>query len=107
MRVGDARKLLVGMVESGLGPFDLTFIDADKVSYPECLEWALRLSRPGSLILADNTIRGESVIDAEEESARATRQFNEALAKDPRLSTLILPLIRERVDGFAVARVLA
>ena len=106
VRVGDARELLAGMVESGAGPFDLTFIDADKVSYPEYLEWALRLSRPGSLILADNTIRGGSVIDTEDESARATREFNETLAKDPRLSAIILPLIRERVDGLAIGRVL-
>ncbi len=95
VRVGDARELLASMVESGTESFDLTFIDADKVSYPEYLEWALQLSRPGSLILADNTIRGGSVIDAEEESARATRKFNEALSRDPRLSALILPLIRE------------
>ncbi len=106
VRAGDARKLLADMVESGAGPFDLTFIDADKVSYPEYLEWALRLSRPGSLILADNTIRGGSVIQPDDESARATREFNEALAKDPRLSALILPLIREQVDGLAIARVI-
>lgn len=107
VRVGDARELLAGMVESGAAPFDLTFIDADKVSYPEYLEWALRLSRPGSLILADNTIRGGSVIDAEDESARATRKLNETLAKDPRLSAIILPLIREGIDGLAIARVRA
>ncbi len=106
VRVGDARELLADMAENGAGPFDLTFIDADKGSYPEYLEWALRLSRPGSLILADNTIRGGSVIYPEDESARATREFNEALAKNPRLSALILPLIRERVDGLAIARVL-
>lgn len=103
---GDARKLLAGMVGSGAGPFDLTFIDADKGSYPEYLEWALRLSRSGSLILADNTIRRGSVLDPEDESARTTRKFNEMLAKDPRLSVLILPLIRERIDGMAIARVL-
>jgi predicted O-methyltransferase YrrM len=107
VRVGDARELLAGMVESGAAPFDLTFIDADKVSYPEYLEWALQLSRPGSLILADNTIRGGSVIDAEHESARATRKLNETLAKDPRLSAIILPLIREGIDGLAIARVRA
>jgi predicted O-methyltransferase YrrM len=107
VRVGDARELLAGMVESGAAPFDLTFIDADKVSYPEYLEWALQLSRPGSLILADNTIRGGSVIDAEDESARATRKLNETLAKDPRLSAIILPLIREGIDGLAIARVRA
>ncbi len=106
VRVGDARKLLADMVEDGTGPFDLTFIDADKVSYPEYLEWALWLSRPGSLILADNVIRGGSVLDPEDESARAIRKFNESLARDPRLSALILPLIRERVDGLAIARVL-
>ena len=83
------------------------FVDADKGSYPEYLEWALRLSRPGSLILDDNAIRGGSVLDLEDESTRATRDFNEALAGDPRLSALVLPLIREWVDGLALARVLA
>ena len=107
VRVGDARELLADMVENAEGPFDLTFIDADKESYPEYLEWALRLSQPGSLILADNTIRGGSVINPKDDSARATREFNERLARAPRLSALILPLLRERVDGLAIARVLA
>jgi caffeoyl-CoA O-methyltransferase len=107
VRVGDARKLLVGMVEDGVGPFDLTFIDANKGSYPEYLEWAWQLSQPGSLVLADNTIRGGSVLDPGDESVRATREFNENLSRDPRLSAHILPLIREGVDGLAVARVLS
>lgn len=64
VRVGDAKALLAQMVEEGEGTFDLTFIDADKEGYPEYLEWALRLSRPGSLILADNAIRGGSVLDS-------------------------------------------
>ncbi len=106
VRVGDARELLAGLVESGAGPFDLVFIDADKEGYPEYLEWSLKLSRPGSLILADNAIRGGSVLDPQDESARATREFNEALARHPRLSALVLPLLRERVDGLAIARVL-
>jgi caffeoyl-CoA O-methyltransferase len=106
VRVGDARKLLANMVEDDEEPFDLVFIDADKESYPEYLEWALQLSRPGSLILGDNAIRGGSVLDAKDESARAMREFNEALAKNPRLSAIILPLIRERVDGLAIARVI-
>ena len=104
--VGDARKLLADMVEDGVRPFDLTFIDADKGSYLEYLEWALQLSQPGSLVLADNTIRGGSVLDPRDESARAIRKFNENLARDPRLSAHILPVIRERVDGLAMARVL-
>lgn len=106
VRVGDAKALLARMVEEGEGTFDLTFIDADKGGYPEYLEWTLRLSRPGSLILVDNAIRGGSVLDPEDEAAWATRDFNEALAKDPRLSALVLPLIRERIDGIAIARVL-
>jgi caffeoyl-CoA O-methyltransferase len=106
VRVGDARELLARMVEEGEGPFDLVFIDADKESYPEYLEWALRLSQPGSLILGDNAIRGGSVLDPKDESARAIQEFNEALAKNPRLSALILPLIRERVDGLTIARVI-
>jgi caffeoyl-CoA O-methyltransferase len=106
VRVGDAKASLARMVQEGEGPFDLVFIDADKGSYPEYLEWALRLSRPGSLILVDNTIRGGSVLYPEDEAAQATHDFNEALAGDPRLSALVLPLIRERIDGLAIARVL-
>lgn len=106
VRVGDARELLAWMFEDGEGPFDLTFIDADKGGYPEYLEWALRLSRPGSLILGDNAIMGGSVIEPEEGSAQAIRQFNERLAQDSRLSAIVLPLIRGRVDGLAIARVL-
>jgi predicted O-methyltransferase YrrM len=105
VRVGDARELLAGMVENGEGPFDVVFIDADKGGYPEYLGWALRLSRPGSLILGDNAIRGGDVLDPESESSRAIREFNEKLARDPRLSSLVLPLIRERIDGLAIARV--
>ena len=107
VRVGDARELLSGMVESGEGPFDVVFIDADKGGYPEYLEWAVRLSRPGSLILGDNAIRGGSVLDPEDESSRAVREFNEKLARDDRLSAIVLPLLRERVDGLAIARVRA
>ncbi|MBD0358528.1 MAG: O-methyltransferase [Rubrobacter sp.] len=106
VRVGDARELLAWMFEDGEGPFDLTFIDADKGGYPEYLEWALRLSRPGSLILGDNAIMGGSVIEPEEGLAQAIRQFNERLAQDPQLSAIVLPLIRGRVDGLAIARVL-
>ena len=105
IRVGDARELLAELAEGDEGPFDLVFIDADKEGYPEYLEWSMRLSRPGSLILADNTIRGGSVLDHRDASARATRDFNEKIANDPRLSAIVVPLIRERVDGLAIARV--
>ncbi len=105
VRVGDARESLAALVENGEGPFDLVFIDADKGGYPEYLDWALRLSRPGSLILGDNTIWGGTIIDPQDESTRAIHEFNERIARDPRLSAIILPLLRERVDGLAIARV--
>jgi len=105
IRVGDARELLAAMAEGGEEPFDLTFVDADKPAYPDYLEWALGLSRPGSLILADNVIQGGSVLDPTDEWARAANEVNETMARDPRLSALVLPSIRGRVDGLAVARV--
>ena len=106
IRVGDARQSLQGFVENGEGPFDLIFIDADKEGYPEYLDWSLRLSRPGTLILGDNAIREGSVIDPDDSSSRAMREFNQKLAEDPRLSSIVLPLIRERIDGLAIARVI-
>jgi len=106
VRVGDARELLASMVENDDEPFDLVFIDADKEGYPEYLDWSLRLSRSGTLILADNTVRGGSVLDPQDGSARATREFNERVARAPGLSGIVLPLIRERIDGITIARVL-
>lgn len=105
VRVGDARQGLERLIENGEGPFDLIFIDADKEGYPEYLGWSLRLSRPGTLILGDNAIREGSVIDPDDSSSHAMREFNEKLAKEPRLSAIVLPLIRDRIDGLAIARV--
>lgn len=105
VQVDDAHERLTKMVESGVEAFDLIFIDAEKEGYPAYLERALELSRPGSLILADNVIRGGSVLEPEDESARATHEFNERIAQHPRLSAIVLPLIREGVDGLAIARV--
>jgi caffeoyl-CoA O-methyltransferase len=105
IRVGDAGELLAAIVENGEGPFDLVFIDADKEGYPEYLEWSLKLTRPGSLILGDNAIRGGSVLDPDDGSSRAMREFNRRIAEDTRLSAIVLPLIRERIDGLAIARV--
>ncbi|MEW6636086.1 MAG: O-methyltransferase, partial [Actinomycetota bacterium] len=106
VRLGNAKRLLAELAESGEDPFDLVFIDADKEGYPEYLEWSIRLSRPGTVILADNTIRGGSVLDPHDASSRAMREFNERLARDERLSATIVPMLRERVDGLAVARVI-
>ena len=106
VRVGDAHRLLTDLIEHGEGPFDLVFIDADKEGYPDYLGAVLQLVRPGSLILGDNTIRGGTVLDPQEETARATREFNRLVAEDSRLHGIVLPLIRERIDGMTIARVL-
>ncbi len=106
IRVGDAHELLASLTEDNEGPFDVIFIDADKEGYPDYLDASLRLVRPGSLILGDNTIRGGTVLDPQEATAQATREFNERIATDPRLSGIVLPLIRERIDGLTIARVL-
>jgi caffeoyl-CoA O-methyltransferase len=105
IRVGDARELLARIAEEVEDPFDVVFIDADKEGYPEYLEWALKLTRPGSLILGDNTVRGGSILDPQDDSALATNEFNERIAGDPRLSAILLPILRERIDGLTIARV--
>jgi caffeoyl-CoA O-methyltransferase len=105
VRVGNAHKLLTDLIEKGEDPFDFVFIDADKEGYPDYLEASLQLVRPGSLILGDNTIRGGTVLDPQEETARATREFNRLVAEDPRLYGIVLPLVRERIDGMTIARV--
>jgi predicted O-methyltransferase YrrM len=106
IRVGDAHRLLTALIGDDEGPFDVIFIDADKESYLDYLDASLRLVRPGSLILGDNTIRDGAVLDPREATAQATREFNERIATDPRLSGIVLPLIRERIDGLTIARVL-
>jgi predicted O-methyltransferase YrrM len=91
------------------GPFDFIFIDADKVSYPDYLSWALKLSRPGSLIVADNVVRKGAVIDPESSDAnvQGVRRFHEILAVEPRLTATAIQTVGSKgYDGFTVARVL-
>lgn len=104
VRVGAGLELMAELVANGEGPFDLFFIDADKENYPGYLQWAIKLSHPGSVILADNLIRNGIVIDppTDDANARAISQFNGDLASNPHLETVILPLIRETVDGMSI-----
>jgi len=106
IRVGDAHELLGSLTEDHEGPFDVIFIDADKEGYPAYLDASLRLVREGSLILGDNTIRGGTVLDPQDPTARAAREFNARIATDPNLLGIVLPLIRERIDGLTIARVM-
>lgn len=89
------------------GPFDLIFIDADKENYPAYLEWAVRLARPGAVIVADNVIRQGQILDPESNAqARAVRQTLEAMGEHPRLDTAVIQTVgAKHWDGFAFALV--
>ena len=110
MRVGQALESLPILESSGAGPFDLIFIDADKPSNPEYLAWALKLSRPGTVIVTDNVVRDGKVVDAESEDkdVQGTRRFAEMLAAEPRLSATVLQTVGTKgYDGFALAVVMS
>ncbi len=108
VRVGAGLDLLPQIEANGEGPFDLFFIDADKDNYPGYLDWCLRLSRPGSVILSDNLIRDGIVIEppADNLVANVVSQYNRDLASNPQLETIILPIVRENVDGLGITIVL-
>jgi predicted O-methyltransferase YrrM len=104
--VGPALRSLSGLVARGEAPFDMVFIDADKGNYTAYLEWALRLTKPGSLIAADNVVRDGSVLDeaSKDESAQAARAFNAVLAAESRLEALVLQQVGPKGhDGLALA----
>jgi predicted O-methyltransferase YrrM len=108
VRVGPAADSLRAMVADNFAPFDMVFIDADKDGYPEYLEWSLKLARPGTLIVADNVVRGGAIIDADSSDGRVqgVRRFNEMLARDPRLDATILQTVGVKgYDGIAYALV--
>lgn len=88
------------------GPFDLVFIDADKPNNPHYLEWALTLSRPGTVIVGDNVVRGGAVIEPESTDAniRGVREFLRMIAAEPRLDATAIQTVGEKGwDGFALA----
>src|SRR4051794_14464813 len=88
------------------GPFDLIFIDADKKSNPAYLREALRLSRPGTVIVADNVVRGGAVLDSDDPSAAGVREFTEMVAAEPRLTATAIQTVGAKGwDGFLLALV--
>ncbi len=105
VRVGRAADSLRSMIDRREAPFDLIFIDADKPSYAEYLDLSLQLSHTGTVILADNLVRNGRVIADRppDESARGAKAFNDALAAQPRLDSIILPIIRENLDGLSIS----
>jgi predicted O-methyltransferase YrrM len=108
VRLGRALETLPVLAAEGAGPFDFSFIDANKEHNTEYFDWALRLSRPGSLIVVDNVVRGGHVIEATSDSAdvRGVRRFLERLAAEPRVSATAMQTVGVKgYDGFAIALV--
>ncbi|MFF8675748.1 O-methyltransferase [Streptomyces sp. NPDC015242] len=108
VRVGPALESLPQLADENPPPFDLVFIDADKVNNPHYVDWAVRLTRTGSLIVLDNVVRGGRVVDAGSSApdVRGTRAAIDLIAEHPRLSgTAIQTVGLKGYDGFALARV--
>lgn len=106
--VGPAAESMKRLRDEGAGPFDFIFIDADKASYPEYLELSLELSAPGTVIVADNIVRGGRVLDAASGDAdvQGVRRFLERLAKEPRVDATAIQTVGVKGhDGFVLARV--
>ena len=108
VRLGRALDTLQQLGAENAGPFDLIFIDADKPSLPEYFQWALRLSRPGTLIAIDNVVREGAVIDStsRDASVQGVRRLNELMASEPRVSATAIQTVGAKgYDGFALALV--
>lgn len=106
LRVGPALDALPALDAEGAGPFDLTFIDADKVHSPDYFAWSLERSRAGSLIVIDNVVRDGTLAEADSEDATilAQRRLHEMLAAEPRVdATTIQTVGGKGYDGFTIA----
>ena len=106
VRIGKALDVLPQLQAEGAAPFDLIFIDADKPPYTEYFQWALRLSRPGTLIIADNVVRDGDILDAnsDDERVQGARRFNAALGASQAVTATILQLAGVKgYDGMALA----
>ncbi|WP_327065443.1 O-methyltransferase [Kitasatospora sp. NBC_01250] len=110
VRTGRAVDSLAELVDDGAEPFDLVFIDADKPSNPEYFAWALRLTRPGSLIIVDNVVRRGAVADAEstDPAVIGVRRLNELVAAEPRVEATAVQTVGSKgYDGFMLIRVMS
>src|SRR5437588_4683853 len=110
LRLGRALDTLPQLATEKRGPFDLIFIDADKPGYPDYLAWALKLSRRGTVIIADNVVRKGAVADSgtTDPMVQGVRLFNELLAAESRVSATVVQTVGSKgYDGFAIALVIA
>jgi predicted O-methyltransferase YrrM len=108
--VGPASESLGRLHEVGGGPFDLIFIDADKSGYPGYLGWALKLCRPGTVIIGDNVVRRGEVANAgsTDEAVRGVQAFIDLVTREPRLAGTVIQTVGAKgYDGFLISRVIS
>ncbi|WP_030273258.1 O-methyltransferase [Streptomyces sp. NRRL B-24484] len=108
VRLGPAAETLQELADEGADPFDLVFIDADKPGNPVYFAWALRLTRPGSLIVVDNTVRGGKVAEAgsTDPAVVGVRRLHDAIAAEPRVTATSIQTVGSKgYDGFTLIRV--
>ena len=108
IRIGQALDSLPRIEAEKAGPFDVVFIDADKPNNPAYFAWALKLTRPGSLIIADNVVRYGALTDSasQDPNVRGVRNFMEVIAAEKRVSATAIQTVGVKGhDGFAIALV--
>jgi predicted O-methyltransferase YrrM len=106
LRVGPALEMLPQLDAEGVGPFDLTFIDADKIHTPDYFAWSLEHARPGGLIVADNVVRGGTLADSDSDdpTVKAQRRLHEMLVAEPRVTATTIQTVGGKgYDGFTIA----
>lgn len=106
VRIGKALDVLPRIAAEKREPFDLIFIDADKQNNPEYFAWALKLSRPGSVIIVDNVVRKGEVINAatSDSAVHGTRRLYEVVAAEPRVNATTIQTVGNKgYDGFLLA----
>ena len=109
VKVGRAIDSLAELVTEGTAPFDLIFIDADKPSNPDYLQWSLKLSRSGTVIIGDNVVRNGEVANpnSSDPKVKGVRQFCELISAEPRLSATAIQTVGSKgYDGMAIAMVM-
>jgi caffeoyl-CoA O-methyltransferase len=105
IEVGPASQTMQRLIDQHVEAFDVIFIDADKTGYERYLDLSVKLSRSGTVIIADNLIRDGLVLDqtTADENARAARAFNAKLAADTRLESIVIPALGKRIDGMSIS----
>ncbi|MFC7049676.1 O-methyltransferase [Emcibacter nanhaiensis] len=110
VRVGKALDRLPEIEANEEGPFDLIFIDADKPNNPNYLTWAMKLTKPGSVIVSDNVVRNGNILDEQslDKNIQGLRRFNEMVADDSRVTSTVIQTVGEKgYDGFMLTRVIS